>query len=727
MATLERIRQRSGFLLIVIGLAMLAFILTDLFSSGNSMFRGDINIVGEVNGVEIDVREFTQRMDQRQTLLQRQNPQQFSGISRTVLADQMWREFQEEVLLESNYDNLGLAVNNEELFRRITSNPQVRSQAGFQDQVTGQFSPAAVRNYISQIKQNVNNDPQAAAAYEQWINFENGTREDALRNKYLYAVRKGIYMPTSLAQADYKRRNELTTLQYIGLEFNSIADSTISVEESDLKRYYSEHKSEYTSEESKSIAFVSFNVEASQGDRNALKDELKSYLSEQVINTRGKVDTLPSFYNTENDSTYAVGRSDLPVQGSYFTKEELGEPLDSILMEKEVGYIHGPYEENSTYVLAKISDIINKPDSVKARHILISYQGAANGQSQATRAPQEAKVLADSLLAIVKEDSTQFGAIAQANSDDPGSGAKGGALGWFKPGAMVPEFNDFCFYKEKGTIGMAYSQFGIHIIHIQDQMGANKAIKLTKIARVIEASDATRDSIYDLASNFAAKANDTTDFATSAINNGYNPRPAAEITPMQESILGIGNNREIVRWMYNEETELGDIQLFNQDNNAFVVVQVTGAAPEGIAPLEDVKDDVRDAVIAEKKAAQLTKRMEEAMAANGEIEAVAGALSLSVKNQGMNFATSNLQGYGSEPVVIGRASSLEIGQTAGPIVGDRGVYLIKVSARNPAAELQSYESEQIRIETNIANEAPTKVLESLKNSAKVVDNRRKFF
>ncbi len=727
MATLERIRQRSGLLLIVIGLAMLAFILTDLFSSGNSVFRGDINIVGEVNGVEIEVREFTQRMDQRQTLLQRQNPQQFAGISRTVLSDQMWREFQEEVLLEGNYDKLGLAVNNDELFRRIIANPQVRSQAGFKDQVTGQFSPAAVRNYITQIKQNVANDPQAAAAYEQWINFENGTREDALRNKYLYAVRKGIYMPSALAQSDYKRRNELTTLQYLGLEFSSITDSTISVDDSEVKRYYSEHKDEYKSEESRSIAFVSFNVEASAKDRNALKEELKSYLSEEIVTSRGKSDTLPSFYNTEDDSTYAVGRSDLPVTASYYTKEELTAPLDSILMEQEQGYIHGPYEENGAYVLSKISEVINKPDSVKARHILISYQGAANGQSQSNRAPQDAKILADSLLAVLQEDSTQFGSIAKELSDDAGSGSVGGGLGWFKPGAMVPAFNDFSFYKKEGTIGMAYSQFGIHIIHIQAQKGENKALKLVKIARVIEASDATRDSIYDLASNFAAKANDTTDFATSAINSGYSPRPAADITPMQESILGIGNNREIVRWMYNEETELGGIQLFNQDNNAFVVVQLTGVSPEGVAPLAMIEDDIREAVLNEKKAAQIKETIQAAMEANTEMDGIASALGVNVKNQGMNFATANLTGYGSEPKVIGRASSLEIGSMEGPIVGDRGVYVIKVSSRNPAAELQSYESEQIRIETNIANEAATKVLESLKNSANVVDNRRKFF
>lgn len=727
MATLERIRQRSGVLLIVIGLAMLAFILTDLFSSGNSVLQGDINVVGEINGVEIDAREFSQRIDQRITLLQRQNPQQAAGITRTMVQEQMWTEFQEEVLLESGYDNLGLTVNDAELFRRIINNPQVRSQTGFQDQVTGQFSPASLKNYLAQIKQNVNNDPQAAAAFEQWINFENGTREDALRNKYLYAVRKGLYMPSSLAQDDYKSRNVNTSLQYFGLEYASIADSTIEISESDLKKYYSEHKSEFKSTESRDIAFVSFQVTASDKDRSALEEELKSYLKPEIIQTRGNYDTLPSFYDTEDDSTFAVGRSDLPVTASYYTKEDLASPLDSILMEQEQGYIHGPSEENGSFTLTKISEIINKPDSVRARHILLSFQGAGNGQSQSTRAPQRAQQLADSLLTVLKADSTQFGALAIQYSDDPGSGAKGGALGWFSPGQMVPAFNDFCFYNETGKIGIAFSQFGFHIIHIQEQEGTNKALKLVKIARVIEASDATRDSIYNVASNFASMPNDTLDFVGAAAKMAYNARPAANITPMQESILGIGSNREIVRWMYNEDTELGGLQLFNQDNNAFVVVQLTSISEEGTASLESVEDDLRTAVLKEKKAAQLSEQIEAALNGQTDLQVVATTLGQQIKNQGVNFATSNLTGYGSEPAVIGRASSLEVGQIAGPIKGDRGVYVISVGSRAPAAELQSYESEQIRVETNIANEAATKVLSSLKNSAKVVDNRRRFF
>lgn len=727
MATLERIRQRSGLLLIVIGLAMAAFILTDLLGSGNSILRNDANVVGEVNGVKIDAQEFNARVDERLVLLQGQNPQQAASISRTAVANQIWNEFQEEVLIERNYEKLGLSVSDQELFDRIVQNPQVRQQEGFRDQVTGSFSPAALKNYIAQIRDNAVSDQQAASAYQQWLNFEEGTHDQVLSQKYLNAIKKGLYMPAALAKADYNRRNENRSVQYFGLEYSSIADSSVEVSESELKRYYKEHQEEYKSDNTREIAFVTFDVKASDKDRAMLRNELSTYLKPEIITRRGSTDTLPSFYSTEDDSVFAVGRSDAPVNPTYQTKEELDAPLDSILFEQEIGYVHGPYERNNSFVLSKITDIIDKPDSVRARHILISYQGANNGQSQATRAPQEAKALADSLIALVKEDSTQFASLAEQFTDDPGSAKSGGFYDWFKPGAMVPAFNDFCFYNEPGKIGMVFTNFGIHIIQVLDHAGANKAIRLVDIVRNIEASDATRDSVYEAASKFAAEANDTSDFAALAASKGFSARPAANIEATQESILGIGSNREIVRWIHNEDTELGAIQLFNQDNDAFIVTQLTEIRPEDYLPLDLVEDEVRSAVAQEKKAAQLKEKLEAQMASNGDLASLAAAFNKQVQTQSINFGTSNLTGYGSEPKVIGMATAIAEKKLSEPVEGSRAVYILYVANSTNVAELNSYESEQVRLETAIGNAASQGVIESLKSSAEITDNRKRFF
>ncbi len=723
MATLERIRRRSGLLIIVIGLAMLAFILTDLFSSGDSLLRNDANVVGKVGNEKLDYAQFTQRIDERLTLLQRQSPQQAANFTRLMVADQIWTEFLQESILGNRYEELGLTITDAEFVKRISQNPQINNQQSFKDPVSGKFSFAAFRDYLAQIKQQASEDPQARQTYEQFIQFEEAIADQALSQKYEAAVKKGIYMPAALAANLYERRQNSSLAQYFGLEYSSIPDSTVEVTDSELRSYYNNHKQDFEKEALRDIAYVSFNVEASGKDKRAIQEELKSYLKPEIISNRGRQDTLPSFYEAENDSIYAVGRSDRQVMARYLTKDQLPAPLDSILMDQDTGYIHGPYEDMNAYALSKISAITTIPDSVKARHILISFQGANQGQSQSQRPPQQAQALADSLFKAYQKDTTGFASAAKILSDDPGSGAKGGDLGWFDRSAMVQPFSQFCFLNETGDVGLVFSQFGFHVIHIQEQAGSNKAIKLVTIRRNIEASEATRDSTYEAASLFASAASKSGDFGATAQEMGYSPRPATDITPLQEQVIGLGSNRSVVQWAFKEETQVGEVDLFN-NNDSYLVVTLTKASAEGVADFEDVKEEVRTEVLKEKKAEILVEKMK--AAAGADLNAKAQALEVSVKSQNLNFATSNLTGFGSEPKVIGKITALPVNQLAGPLVGDRGVYMVNVSSRTPGEPLNSYDSEQIRLATEMQNLAANQLFESLKEQADIEDNRAKF-
>lgn len=725
MATLERIRRRSGLLIIVIGLAMLAFILTDLFSSGDSILRGEQNKVGEVNGTSVDYQEFTQRVDERLAMLQRQN-QQMANISRIAVADQIWSEILREEILGERYEKLGISVTNEELVERVRKNPQINNAPNLKDPVTGKFSIGLFKDYLENIKSQAASDPEAADMYEQWLAFEKSIYDNALEAKYRKAIQEGFYMPEKLARQMYDRREANHVVQFFGLEYNSIADSAVSYSESDLRKYFSKNESDFKFEESRDLAFVTFRVDASKKDIEALKAELRTYLQPEVVSNRGRTDTLPSFYTAENDSAFAVARSDEQVRAEYLTKEQLPAPLDSILFDKEPGFIYGPYEDRNTLALTKVSNVKMLPDSVQARHILISYQGANQGQSQSSRPPQQAQALADSLFKVYKEDTTGFAAAARQFSDDPGSGSKGGDLGWFTRDAMVKPFGNFAFLNETGDVGMVFTQFGFHIIHIQDQKGANRAVKLVNIRREVLPSDATRDSVYNAASAFASAVAGDQDFATAAANMGYSPRPVTDVKPMQEQLLGIGENREIVRWAYDEETQAGDIDLFNNNNQSYVVATLTRKRSKGVADLDEVKDEVTAAVIRQKKAQMLTEKINENKV-EGDLAATAQKLDKSLTTQGITFATSNLTGYGSEPKVIGYATGMEVNAISNPVEGDRAVYMLKLTGITPGEQLQSYDSEQARLDTEMQNLATNKIFETLKEGAQIEDNRARFF
>ncbi len=721
MATLERIRQRSGLLIIIIGLAMLAFILTDLLGSGSSILRGNAGVVGKVNGRTIQIQDFSQRMEEYEAALRAQNQQQRpQNFTRKQLADGVWDQILQEEIMGEQYKEMGFTVTSKELYDRLKSNPNVQSAPAFQDQVNGGFSDALFKQYINNLRDQRLNDPQIAEAYQQWLDFEEGTEKAALNQKYTSALQKGLYTPARLAQLEYMRNNASSTANFLAMEYASVSDSTIELTEADYKNYYKENKEDFKSEESRSIEFVNFRIEPSQADRDEVTGELKAFLAPQYKSN----DTIPAFSNAENDSLYAAERSDLPVAGLYYRKSNLPSGVDTTIFDQPVGYVKGPYEDGSYYRLTKVSAYKNLPDSVNARHILITFN---NGQNGAERSYEDAKSLADSLLNVVKADSTQFSGLAAQYSDDPGSGSNGGNLGWFDDRTMVRPFSEFCFHNEKGDIGNVPSQFGFHIIQILDQKGSSRTVKLTSISRELAASEQTYDEAYNEASSFAAQVNNVESFSAKAEEMGYSPRPITNLKPFDESIPGLGTNREIVKWAHDEESSVGDIQVFNNNNNSYVVVILTEAQADGYASLESVKERIEPLVIKKKKADQFKEKFKAAMGEGKDLNAVAQALNLEVKNQVSNFAGASISGYGREPKVVGIISGLPVNEISEPIEGERAVYLVQVTNRVDANELPDYQAQQSQSTNASRSNVPGKLFLSLKEGAKIKDRRAEFY
>lgn len=729
MATLEKIRRRSGLLLIIIGLAILAFILTDLLRSGNSIFRADANVVGRVNGETIEINEFQKRMAERRALVRQQNPQQADQLSNVDLAEGVWNEFLKKNVLYQNLREQGFAITPDELLERVKNNPNVRNAQAFKDPQTGQFSEFQFSRYLSSMEENRYSDAASAEAYQQWVDFEQALKEQALTSKYYTAVSQGIYMPRIVAKALHERKNTKKTVEFTGLEYTTIADEEVEITERDLKRYYNAHKEEFKAEESRNLAFVNINIQASPSDRNAIRKELRSYLTEQVVNNKrtGVPDTLESFSSAENDSLFAATRSDLPVTGDYITLSQIEPPLDSSLFEKPEGYIKGPYENNGYLTLTKIAEFKNIPDSVTARHILISYQGANNGQSQAQRTPQQARALADSLYREVQKDTSKFAELARANSDDKRSGARGGLLEEFGRGAMVPVFDKFAFSNDVGDIGAVFSRFGIHIVEILDQKGANQGAKLFDISREIIPSDATIDSIYDEASSIASQASGDNNLADAAAQYGYTVRPVNNIKPFESLIPGIGNNREIVRWAFDEKTDIGQINLFNNNNESYAVVMTVNATEDGIIPFEEVKDQLQSPTLIDKKAELLKEKITEALKSAENINAIAQNLGTQPVSQEITFSTPSLTDFGAEPKVVGAFFGLDEKELSGPIQGNRAVYVGQITAVKPYAAKASYAIDQSRLQEDIRRMVRTAVYDALVELSNIEDNRPKFY
>lgn len=725
MAELERIRRRSGLLIGIIGVAILAFILTDLLGSGNSIFRGDALVVGKINGRTIELPEFSKEMTEYEALLkqqQQQNPS--SNYSQLQVAEGVWNKLISEELLENQYDNLGFECTSQELYERLKSNPNIQNAPVFKDPVSQVFSESLLQEYINNIKANSSNDENARKEYEGWLNFEDGTIEDTRSRKYTTAVEKGIYYPKNLAKINYAMDNNSTTGKFIVQEFSSIPDSTIEYSQSDLQKYLNEHKEDFETEEGRSIEFVSFSVLPSEQDKADVVEDLNKLLKPVITNG----DTLESFLTTEDDSSFAISNSDIPTYPSFYRLSNIPAPLDSSLFEEEVGFIKGPYLDGDYYRLTKITDRKVLPDSAEARHILISYAGATRATTERTF--QQAQILADSLLEAVKADTSLFSTLAQDNSDDSQSAIMGGKLEKFGDRAMVKPFSDFCFNNEPGSIKLVPSSFGFHIIEVLSHGEKSEAIELVTISREITTSNETFNIAYDEASKFATGLNSVEDFRKKAEENSYSLRPVTDIPKFQENISGIaGDGRDIVKWTYKPETNVGDVQLFtvNGTISTFAVTILTNKKEKGVAELASVEEEVKKMVIREKKAEILVKKINEAMLKATDITALASALNTSVKDQVTNFSGAVISGYGTEPKVVGALSTVEVNTLSKPVIGINGVFVVTAETHVSPAELPDYTNEQTRLVNNIKPSIRGGIFTSLKDAAKIKDRRANFY
>lgn len=711
MATLEKIRRRSGLLIVVIGVAMGGFVLQDLFSSGQNLFS-DPNTLGSINGEKITRQDFALRVENLKN-----NNEQYANFSDKMVADFVWNQLEIEIIQGEQCEKLGLAITPEELLFTLKSDPSIQQAPIFQDPNTGRFSESRIGDYLTSLEDGRNNgDPEAIKAWQQWTEYEEAIEANALNTKYNNAVKYGIYVPTAMAEREYVKASKNVQGQFIQLPYLEIADADAEPTEGEMKSYYNANKKDYEKEATRDIEFVTFPIQASSEDNQEVIDELNELLADRVEGN----DTLPGFENTQNDSLFVTLNSDYPFADRYARAGELPPEIDSLMQNNEVGFTYGPYKNGNGYTVSKLNDILMLPDSVKAKHILISYQGAERAAASVTRTGFEAKALADSLFAMIEEDNSLFEELSLKHSDDQAAKLKGGDLGWFGPRMMAEGFEKYCFRNKTGDIGLVFTNFGFHIIEIEDQKGENKGVRIAELHREVLPSQTTIENIYREAAVFAKEAQNSEDINALAQENGKSLRPANGLRKGDENIPGLNQNRQIVKWAFDEERTEGEISVFST-NEAHIVIVLNKIFEDGIAPFEKVKDEVKLATIKDKKADMLVQKFNDAMTEGATMEQIATAVGSSVKPQATNLNSTALSGVGAEPKVIGTMIGLEAGKISAPIKGSSGVFVVMTQEELGFSPKSDYTAEKDQLQSSVRGLVASQLFASLQESADVED------
>jgi peptidyl-prolyl cis-trans isomerase D len=677
---------------VVIGFALLAFILGDLINSGSSLLNSSKMTVAEIDGHKISITQFQNRLDEMtETQKLISGKQSFTEEETAALRDQAWEEMVREMVLDQKLTNEGIDVSETEMADLIQGNnisPVVRNF--FQNPQTGMVDREQIVAFVKSLEAK-NADPTRMLY---WKYIKNQVKIERLTRKYASLVQRSLYVTSLDAKRALAADANKCSIHFVAQNFFAIPDSTVKVTDSDLKKYYDKHKKMFQQEVGRDIEYVVFDVKPSKEDfANAQQWVAKAE---------------PEFVAAQDPAQYAQNNTDKSYD-RYFKKGELASKLDTFAFSGSTSSFLKPYFDGSSFIMARIADVKMMTDSVKARHILVTGSNVAAAQKQA-----------DSLMKAVK-GGANFAELAKKYSADQNTAVKGGEIGWLRRG----QIDDSTLMAAAGSVKVFPAKDGIHVLQITDKGTAAKRVKLAVVQRDVIPSSHTVQVSYNAANGFLADCKNQEQFNAQAAKYRLNKRVASRLSPNERAISGLNSPREIIRWAY--DADKGNVSKVFELKDQFVVAILSGIREKGVAPLDQVKSDVEYLVKREKKGELLEAKMKTAMAGVNSIDQLAQKLGAQAADAAdIAFSSYIVPNVGIEPALVAAATSVKPNTISKPIVGQNGVYVLQQTAKtvDPAF---SIESEKVRISGMNGQRSVYQSYEALRKAAGIEDFRFRFY
>jgi peptidylprolyl isomerase/peptidyl-prolyl cis-trans isomerase D len=720
MAILSKIRDRSMFLILIVGLALFAFVLDP--SSIQKFFSSDkVNSVGQINGEVIDRDEFAQQVENYRS--------QSNGRATQMQAvNAVWNSIVGEKVYKQQLEKAGIVVGEKDIWEAMIALPEIQNSPLFKNEIN-LFDEEKLKEYIANMKDEA--DAGNSQAWMNWLATEKSIKQNLERQAYSSLVTAGLGASLAEGKRDYLFDNTKMNAKYVFVPYTTIPDSISLVSKSEIQNYLKENSKRFKPQATRSLNYVKFDIVPSETDDAAVKLLVESFINdrEEYSNAAKNTVTIPGLKNaTDYEAFLNDNQSDLSLDNGYKFKNQLPAEIANDFFDAEINDIVGPYKENGYYKISKIVEAISLPDSVKSSHIIVPYMGTT--RSNSTKTKEAAKKTIDSIYKLVRNNKAKFTEIAdEINSD--GTKGKGGDIGWVRKdqafsAGFDKDFADFIYKHKTGSIDVVETAFGFHIIRVDKQTAYKEAVKLATFARLIEASEETENAIFEKAETLAANLSEGKKLEDLAEASGYKIQSALNLKPMTESIPGLSNQRQIVNWSFNDERELNDSKRFDVDvlgKRAYVVVLLKGMTEEnGVVVSSDVLLNIRPELMNKKKAAIIKEKMKGAT-----LEEIAASMNTNVRRAAMvTLASPLLSGVGNEPGIVGAMSTLKINEVSEKMEGIKGVFVVVVTKRDVEVELDNYETFRNKKVANLKSRG-FQLFQSLQDAADITDNRSKFY
>tara|TARA_B100000925_G_scaffold287058_1_gene265733 strand:+ start:590 stop:2698 length:2109 start_codon:yes stop_codon:yes gene_type:complete len=702
MAILGSLRKNSVVLITVIGMALFAFVISGVFDGKGYVAQAPI---GVINGEDLSIEEFRDQVDFLQTNYN------VTGIN---AVNSVWDQKVRSSILDDQFELSGVGSGKDHIESLISENPSFSSDPRFQNEIGG-FDINKFIDFITDLK------TTNTLAYEQWKNQELAFENQSNEKIYFDLIKSGINFSYKDAQIEYLSQNEKVDIEYIKIPFSSINDSLIKLKKSQIEKYIKENESEYKVDSSRNIKYVLFDENPSAEDETATRKILENLLNERKeFNSVSKLEeVVPSLTTTNNLSEFINDNSEIPFDSLYIPKGALPVNDANILFDLDIDQTYGPYKDGEYF---KISRMLDRKvgGNVRASHILIAYQGSQNASPQTVRTKLEAQKEAKRILTLVRRNPNTFSSLASEFSDGPSSSV-GGDLGFVQQGAMVKPFNDFIFSNRVGAIGMVETDFGFHVINV---VAKEDLVLLASVAIKNLPSETTSDRVFNSATKFEIGLSKDLNFDDLADESDYDVKTVNSIKVLDENLPGLPNQRRLVQWLFSDETKVNSYKRFDLSSGGYIVALVTGLTNEGLATI----DDVRFTAIPKIRNIEKAKLIIEENSDLKTLEDLASYNEITVnKALALNQKSATIADAGFEPLVVGHAFALPENEESDFIVGQNGVYKIRVIKKDSSMDLESYRAYKNQLIQSKRPTSTNSLYLALKENAEIEDNRSTYY
>lgn len=705
MAILSKIRERSMALILVIGLALFAFVLDP--SSIQDFFNSTkVNTVGEIGDETISRKEFSEAVEAYKA--QAGNRVTDMQASKTV-----WNNLVREKIYKSQLAQAGITVGESDVWNALLDNPSIKSNPSYQNEA-GLFDEGKLKEFLATIK----DDPNQQATWNAWTNYMAQIKSNLENTTYNNLITAGLGSSLKEGELQYLNDNTKITSEFVYVPYTTVSDSLVKVTKSEIDTYVKAHPFRFEVEASRDIKMVKFNILPTAQDEEAIKNDVTALLSDTDEAKGLKNTTDVNEFFIENDS-------DLPLDLKYNFKNTVSVAIADAVFNGAKGDVFGPYKDRGYFKISKITEVAQMPDSVKGAHILIPFIGSVSASATTTKTEEQAKKSADSIFNLVRRNKKKFAAIASEINPD-GTKDKGGDIGWITKDIAYSQnfdvdFADFLFFNKAGTVKVVKSKFGYQVIRLDESKNKQAAVKLATYAKQIVASQDTENTIFQNAETFSLELSNGKKFDDLVKEKGLVSSLGNSLKSLDENVPGLGNERNVVTWAFNSETEVGAFKRFDL-TGGHVVVMLTNKTEKGLMSAVKAAPIVRPILVNEKKAEIINAKM-----AGATLEAIASANGQTVKSAStISLQTPMIAGAGFEPKIVGSMSTAKENQVYTKVVGDKGVFAFKVTKRELPTNLPNYDSYRKRIADSRKQQTAI-MYQAIRKAANIEDNRDTFY